>query len=241
MDAALPTLLLPGLACTARLYAAQIPALWQFGPVTVAEHRRDDSIAAIASRILAQAPPRFALIGLSMGGYIAFELLRQASERVLRLALLDTTARADTAEQSERRRGLIERARGEGFGAIADLLYPLLVHPDRRDDPHLRGLVRGMAEDTGAEAFIRQQSAIISRRDSRPDLAAITCPTLVLVGDADQLTPPERAQEIAAGIRGAQLVVVPDSGHLSTLEQPERVNAALRQWLAPAAIDPSHN
>jgi pimeloyl-ACP methyl ester carboxylesterase len=89
-----------------------------------------------------------------------------------------------------------------------------------------------MAAETGPEAFIRQQSAIMARRDSRPDLAAIDCPTLVLVGEADQLTPPERAQEIAAGIRGARLTVIPDSGHMSTLEQPERVNAALQEWLA---------
>jgi pimeloyl-ACP methyl ester carboxylesterase len=228
----LPTLLLPGLAATARLYAPQIPLLWQCGAVMVADHRRDDSIAAIARRILDQAPRRFALLGLSMGGYIAFELLRQAPERVARLALLDTTARADAAEQSARRRELIELARAGRFGEIADLLYPLLVHPDRLGDHALRELVRTMGQETGAEAFIRQQTAIMNRRDSRPDLAAIGCATLVVVGDADQLTPPERAQEIAAGIRGARLVVVPASGHLSTLEQPQRVNAALVQWLA---------
>jgi pimeloyl-ACP methyl ester carboxylesterase len=227
----LPTLLLPGLAATTRLYAAQIPMLWQFGPVMLADHRRDDSIAAIARRILDQAPPRFALLGLSMGGYIGFELLRQAPARVMRLALLDTSARPDTPEQSARRRALIEQARTGRFGEVADLLYPALVHPDRLADHGLRALVRCMAEETGAEAFIRQQTAIMHRIDSRPHLAAIGCPTLVLVGDADQLTPPERAQEIAGAIPGARLVVVPASGHLSTLEQPERVNAALLEWL----------
>jgi pimeloyl-ACP methyl ester carboxylesterase len=228
----LPTLLLPGLAATARLYAAQIPLLWQFGPVMLADHRRDDSIGAIARRILDQAPPRFALLGLSMGGYIGFELLRQAPGRVVRLALLDTTARPDAPEQTARRRVLIEQARTGRFGEVADLLYPGLVHPDRLGDHGLREQVRRMAEETGAEAFIRQQTAIMNRLDSRPQLAAIGCPTLVLVGDADQLTPPERAQEIAAAIPGARLVVVPASGHLSTLEQPERVNAALVEWLA---------
>jgi pimeloyl-ACP methyl ester carboxylesterase len=232
MSEPLPTLLLPGLGATARLYAPQIPALWQYGSVMLADHRRDDSIAAIARRVLDQAPPRFSLLGLSMGGYIAFELLRQAPERVARVALLDTTARPDTVEQSARRRELIELARAGRFGELADLLYPILVHPDRLDDQQLRELVRGMAAETGAEAFIRQQTAIMARRDSRADLAAIRCPTWVLVGEADQLTPPERAQEIVAGIRSARLVVVPASGHLSTLEQPEYVNAALVAWLA---------
>src|ERR1700761_9645818 len=103
----LPIVLIPGLTCTPRLYAEQIPALWQFGPVTVADHRRDASMAAIAKRILAAAPPRFGLAGLSMGGYIAFEIMRQASERVAKLALLDTGARADLPEQTERRYGLM--------------------------------------------------------------------------------------------------------------------------------------
>jgi len=230
MSEPLPTLLVPGLLLTARLYAAQIPLLWQFGPVMLADHRHDDSMADIARRILQQAPPRFALLGLSMGGYIAFELLRQAPARIARLALLDTTARPDSAEQSARRRTLIEQSNAGGFGQLADLLYPGLVHPDRLGDAGLREQVRCMAAETGAEAFIRQQTAIMQRRDSVADLAAIACPTLVLVGDADQLTPPERAQEIAAGIRGARLVVIADSGHLSPLEQPERVNAALLEW-----------
>lgn len=233
----LPTLLLPGLATSGRLYAPQIPLLWQFGPVMLADHRHDDSIAAIARRILDQAPPRFALIGLSMGGYIAFELLRLAPERVLRLALLDTSARADAPEQSARRRELIELARAGRFAEIPDLLYPVLVHPDRLGDQALRELLRCMAQECGAEAFIRQQTAIMNRCDSRPDLAAIGCPTMVLVGEADQLTPPERAREMATAIRGAHLVVVPSSGHVSTLEQPESVNAALAQWLSATADD----
>jgi len=232
MTEPLPTLLLPGLLGSPRLYAPQLPALWQFGPVIVADHRRDDSIAAIARRILVHAPPRFSLLGLSMGGYIALELLRQAPGRIARLALLDTSARADAPEQRLRRGELIELARAGRFDEVADLAYPGLVHPDRLADQALRATVRSMAQDTGAEAFIRQQTAIMNRPDSRADLAAIGCPTLVLVGDADQLTPPARAQEIAAGIRGAQLVEVPASGHLSTLEQPERVTAALVAWLA---------
>src|ERR1700677_2664925 len=121
MNTPLPTLLVPGLTLTSRLYEAQIPALWQFGPVIIADHRRDDSIAAIARRVLEHAPPRFSLVGLSMGGYIALELLRQAPARAARLALLDTTARPDAAVQSARRRELIELARAARFDEIADL------------------------------------------------------------------------------------------------------------------------
>jgi pimeloyl-ACP methyl ester carboxylesterase len=231
MKTLLPTLLLPGLSVTSRLYEAQIPALWQLGPVMIADHRRDDSIAAIARRVLNDAPPHFSLVGLSMGGYVAFELLRQAPQRIARLVLLDTSARPDTAVQSARRQEMIELARTGRYGEIAELSYPLLVHPDRLDDQTLRELLRSMAQDTGADAYIRQQTAIMHRCDSRPDLAAIDCPTLVLVGEADQLTPPALAQEIAAGISGAQLAVVPGSGHLLTLEQPQRVTAALVAWL----------
>ena len=112
MDNPMPILLVPGLACSPRIFAPVIPALWRFGPVTVANHIRDDNMGAIARRILAEAPPRFALAGHSMGGYIAFEIMRQAPERVAKLALMNTQARPDTPEASERRRGQIARAQG---------------------------------------------------------------------------------------------------------------------------------
>ena len=233
---AMPTVLIPGLFVTARLYAEQIPELWQFGPVTVADHRRGHSMAELARQILTDAPPRFALAGLSMGGYIAFEILRQAPERVARLALLDTTARPDAPEQSLARTKQIEAAHAGRFAEIVDQLYPRLVHASRAGDEDLRRLVRQMAEETGANAFIRQQQAIISRPDSRADLARIACPTLVLVGEGDQLTPPDRAREMAEGIPGAELVIMPDCGHLSTIEKPDEVGRALVKWLEdPAA------
>ncbi len=229
--AGLPLVLVPGLAASARLYGDQLPALWRHGPVHVADHTRDDEIAAVAQRILASAPPRFALAGLSMGGYIAFELLRQAPERIARLALLDTSARPDRPEQTERRLAQIALAEAGRYGEVPDALFPLLVHPSREHDAELRALVRLMAEEVGAAGFVRQQRAIIGRPDSRPELAAIRCPTLVLVGDGDRLTPPEHATEMAAGIDGAQLVVVPECGHLSTLERPAAVTDALVDWL----------
>lgn len=227
----LPIVLIPGLTCTARLYADQIPALWQFGPVTVADHRRDDSMAAIARRILAAAPPRFALAGLSMGGYIAFEIMRQSPARVAKLALLDTGARADTAEQTGRRRVLMALAKDGRYADIPEQAFPVYVHRNRHGDAALKEVVRQMAEATGVEAYLRQQQAILSRPDSRPGLGAIACPTLVLVGEGDEATPPDLAREIAAGISGSRLAVIPDSGHLSTLEQPAAVTKALVEWL----------
>lgn len=227
----LPIILIPGLNCSARLYAEQIPMLWQFGSVTVADHRRDDSIAAIARRILAGAPSRFAVAGLSMGGYIAFEILRQAPGRVAKLALLDTGPGDEVPERTAQRKPLIELARRGRIDEITEDQFPWLVHRKRHGDAALKAEVRAMNEETGAEAYIRQQQAIMARPDSRPGLKAITCPTLVLVGDDDRLTPPELSHEMAAAIPGARLVVVPESGHLSTMEQPQAVNAALVEWL----------
>ena len=231
MSESLPTVLIPGLLASARLYAGQIPPLWRVGPVTIADHTRDDSMSAIARRILATAPPRFALIGLSMGGYIAFEILRQAPERIARLALLDTSARADAAEQTAMRRAQMTLASQGRLTEVVAQQFPRLVHRARRSDAALREVFDLMAEEVGAAAFIRQQTAILGRSDSRPMLGSIRCPTLVLVGDGDELTPPELAAEIAAGIDGARLVTVPQCGHLSTLEQPQEVTRALLEWL----------
>ncbi len=231
MAQSFPLVLVPGLLCSARLYSPQIAALWPFGPVTVADHRRDADMGAIAAAILAQAPPRFALAGLSMGGYIALAMLRLAPDRIARLALLDTSARADTPEQTATRKTQIAMVQTGRFGEIPALVMPRFLHRNRQHDEALTAVVRQMAAETGPEAFVRQQQAIMSRADSRPLLAAIRCPTLVLVGDGDEATPPDLAKEIAGGIAGARLVVVPDCGHLSTLEQPEAVNAALADWL----------
>jgi len=231
MASSVPILLVPGLLCSARLYAPQIPALWPYGPVTVVDHRRDADMAAIAARILKDAPPRFTLAGLSMGGYIAFAMLRLAPERIARLVLLDTSARPDTPEQTAGRKTQIAMAQADRFGEIPELSIPRFLHRNRQHDERLTAIVRQMAEETGPDAFVRQQNAIMTRPDSRPLLVSIACPTLVLVGDGDEATPPELNREIAGGISGAKLVVVPDCGHLSTLEQPEAVNTALADWL----------
>jgi pimeloyl-ACP methyl ester carboxylesterase len=231
MANSLPLVLVPGLLCSARLYGPQIEALWPNGPVTVADHRRDDDVAAIARRILDNAPPRFALAGLSMGGYIAFAMMRLAPERIDRLALLDTSARPDTEEGKAGREKFIKMAQDGKLMDIVETLTPKFLHRNHAGDERLKGIVRAMARETGVEAFVKQERAIMGRPDSRPLLASIKCPTLVLVGDGDELTPPDLAKEIAGGIAGSKLVIVPECGHLSTLEKPDAVNAAMAEWL----------
>jgi pimeloyl-ACP methyl ester carboxylesterase len=231
MDNSMPILLVPGLGGSPRIYAPVIPSLWRFGPVTVANHIRDDNMAVIARRILAEAPPRFALAGHSMGGYIAFEIMRQAPQRVAKLALLNTQARPDAPEAIERRRGMIVRIRAGGFRDGIEAMIPGFLHPSRRDDAELRKLVYEMADDVGPEAFVRQLTAVMGRADSRPTLATIACPTLVLTGDEDNTIPNSLSAEIADGIRGAKLTIVPQCGHLSQIEQPQAVADALVEWL----------
>jgi pimeloyl-ACP methyl ester carboxylesterase len=227
----LPFLLIPGLNCSARIFAHQIPALWPFGAVGVADHMQGGSeLASIAAAILGDAPPRFALAGLSMGGYLALEIMRQAPERVGKLALIDTSARPDTPEQTERRRVQIDLARNGRFSEIPALQFSALVDPSHVEDKALFAMQVAMAGEVGAAAFVRQQEAIIARPDSRQSLGAITCPTLVIVGESDKVTLPEAAQEMADAIAGAKLVIIAAAGHLALVEQPEAVNAALVEW-----------
>ena len=231
MDNTMPILLVPGLVSSPRIYAPVAPALWRFGPVTVGNHIRDDNMGAIARRILAEAPPRFALAGHSMGGYIAFEIVRQAPERVAKLALINTQARPDTPEVTARRRGQIARALANEYHAVLDDLFLGFVHPSRRDDAELRQLVHDMGDDIGANAFVHQQTAIISRADSRPSLAWIKCPTLVLTGDEDNTIPNALSAEMADGIHGAKLVILQNCGHLPQVEQKQATADALVEWL----------
>lgn len=224
--------LVPGLLCTAALWRPQIEALGKRAQVMVADHMSHDSMAAIARAILASAPERFALAGLSMGGYISYEIVRQAPERVTRLALLDTGSRADTPERTAARRELIALAEREGVRKAQEKLLPVLIHKARLTEKPLVEDILQMADDTGLESFKRQQAAIIARPDNRPFLGSIRCPTLVLVGRDDALTPVELSEEIAAGIPGAKLEIIPECGHLSTMERPAAVTRALEAWLA---------
>lgn len=227
----IPLLFLPGLLCDAALFVHQTQHLADISQPRVMDLSRDDNIPALAKRVLEEAPPRFALAGLSMGGYVALEIMRQEPARVVKLALMDTSARADSPEQVEKRKALIALAETGKFKGVTPRLLPLLVHKDRISDHAVSEPVFKMAERLGKEAFIRQQKAIIGRPDSRPDLPKIKAPTLVMVGREDQLTPPELATELSHGIAGSKLVVIEECGHLAPLERPHAVTALLRQWL----------
>ena len=227
-----PLLLLPGLLCDGALYQAQIAALADVAAPIVGDLTRHDSIAGMAAAMLGEMPEYFSLAGLSMGGYVAQEIMRQAPHRVIRLALLDTSARTDTDEQRARRHALIEHAAIGHFKGVTQRLLPLLIHEDHLTDRRLVDTVIGMADRVGHDGFVRQQTAIMRRPDGRADLKRIACSTLVLCGRQDALTPVALHEEMAAAIRGAKLVVVADCGHLSPLEQPDRVAEAMRDWLA---------
>ena len=227
-----PFLLVPGLNCDARVYAGVANALWPFGAVTVANHQTGDRMEPIAKAILADAPPKFALIGFSMGGYIAFEILRQAPGRVVKLGLLDTTARPDSEESTNNRRRMIALAEKGRFIDAIEQTFPKSVHTENKDNSDLYAIHRGMAEANGPAIYEQQQEAIIARADSRPLLPSIKVPTLIVVGEGDQITPPEAAEEMHAGIGGSKLIKIPRAGHLALLEQPELVHAALKEWAA---------
>jgi pimeloyl-ACP methyl ester carboxylesterase len=217
-------LLLPGALCDAALFRHQIAGLSDIADVRVGDLTRDDSIGAMASRVLAAAPPRFALAGLSLGGYVALEIMRRAPDRVTRLALLGTIAEPDQTADGETA-GAPLRAGG------AMPMTSLLVHPMRLGDRRLTVILNAMADRIGRKAFQRQQRASLDRPDSRGDLAAIRCPTLLLSGRQDRLATPEAMESLARTIPGAKQVVIEECGHLSPLERPEAVTKALREWL----------
>ncbi len=222
-------LLLPGLLCDERLWRDQLARMPH---AIVADLGMDESVRDMAVRALGRMAGRFALCGLSMGGYVALAVMRLAPERVTRLCLMDTSARPDSAEQSRRRRGLMAMTRGSRFRGVTPRLLPQLLHPDHLADADLCQAVLEMAERVGREAFLRQQQAILDRPDSRPDLPGIRVPTTVVVGSHDQLTPPAMAAEMAALIPGARLITVDGSGHLPPMERPDETNEILRDWLA---------
>lgn len=228
-----PTLvLLPGLLNTRKVFEPVIAELGDAADVIVPELYAHDSMGAMADAALALAPERFSLGGFSMGGYVCFEILRRASSRVERLALIDTQAAPDKPEATARRRGFIEQAQLGRFHGVQPSLLPSLVHPTRLADLTVVEPIMEMARHIGPEGFVREQRAIMARPDSRPMLVDIKVPTVVISGRQDQSIPLARAEEMAADISRSQLVVLEACGHMAPLEKPAEVAAALRRWLS---------
>ncbi len=224
-------LLIPGLNCSARVFSDQIPVLWRYGPVTIADHRPGGTIAEIARNVLASAPPSFVMLGFSLGGYIALEIMRQAPERIEKLILVATNARPDTEELREKRQIRIARVEAGGFDEDLRTQFPNSVHPSRAGDEALFELYRTMAFETGSETFIRQSRAVAARPDQRDLLPRIACPTLVVAAEGDKIQSEAWTSELATGIPGAKKVTIAQSGHFLPIEQPERLNAVLAEWL----------
>lgn len=223
--------LVPGLGSDAAVWQPTIDALGTEYDCRVGHTLSDDSLAGMAARILADAPPRFALAGVSMGGMVALEVLRVAPDRVTRLALFDTNARADAPEQADRRRSSdAAMLAATDLRALAAPFIAFMIHPKAGRAVH--EVLSDMTLRVGAEAYVRQNRAVAARDDLRSLLATIAVPTLVAVGAQDLMTPPALAREIADAVPGATLHVIPDCGHLPPIEKPAETAALLREWLA---------
>ncbi|WP_375599483.1 alpha/beta fold hydrolase [Devosia sp. Naph2] len=225
-----PLVMVPGLRCDGFLYHPVILRLDSHIAPAVADVSLDDTIAGMAGRILAAAPPRFALAGLSMGGYVVLEIMRQAPERVTHLALLDTNARPDTDERKQARLAEMELVRQGKSALVSRMALPGLLAPAHLEGP-VADQVHDMAMRVGTDTYLRQQAAIMARIDSRPFLRDIGVPTLVGVGAEDKLIPLPLSEEMAGLIPSAELTIFPNAGHVPTLENPEAVAEAMNAWL----------
>ncbi|MEB3753838.1 alpha/beta fold hydrolase [Acinetobacter sp. MD2(2019)] len=226
-----PIVFIPGLLCDTQLWQNQIDAFSHLCSVQVADISLDDSITEMAKRLLANAPEKFNLVALSMGGYVAFEVVRLAPERVIKLTLMDTSARLDTPKAAKHRKATIEFTQLGKFMGVTDKLLPQLIHPSRVHDP-IADIIKSMALRVGKTAFLKQQHAILHRQDARALLAEIEIPTLVIVGEQDLVTPLSHAQEIQQGIPTAKLHILPNCGHLPPLEYPNETTALLKDWFS---------
>lgn len=227
-----PLVLVPGLLLTDDFWREQVARLSDIAQCIVPSGQYDqDNMADMARAVLAEAPDKFALCGLSMGGYICHQIMRQAPSRVTRLALLDTSARDDTPAQTQKRADFIQLAKKGRFKGITPQLLPFLLHPDNLGNKALVDRLLAMAEEIGRDGYLKQQSAIMGRPDSRPHLPGYNLPTLVLCGREDALTPVEVHEEMARLIPGAELVIIEEAGHLPPMETPDQVAEALRRWL----------
>ncbi|MGD9637918.1 MAG: alpha/beta fold hydrolase [Alphaproteobacteria bacterium] len=223
--------LVPALFCNYRLFEEQVKVLSSDYDVIIADNCSSSTMASLAGNILDKAPQEFYLGGISMGGYIALEIMRQAPERVKKLILMDTSARADTNDQVEKRIDAIATSEKGYFLEVVSNMFPKLLQVASFENEELIENLLLMAQEVGQEGFIHQQKAIMTRIDSRPFLDAIKCPTLVLGGKQDKASTPEIMQEIHLGIKKSEFIMIEDCGHLSPIEKPLAVTAAIGTFL----------
>ena len=226
---------IPGLLCTDILFTPQISALQDEAEITIAETTGMDSITAMAECLLDQQSGPFILAGLSMGGYVAMEAARLAPDRVVGLGLLSTAADQDTEKKKKLRTELIRLSSIGRFKGVTPRLLPQFLSPAALLDEALTTRVMEMAATVGQVNFALQQTAIMGRRDQRDILTDYPHPSLVLCGELDVLTPPEKSEEMAGLLPNSELVLLPEIGHLSTLEAPQACIEALRRLLARVA------
>jgi len=222
--------ILPGLLTDEALFHHQVRTLSDIAHCSVADYGMAENIADMAYGVLAQAPEQFVLMGFSMGGYVALEIMRIAPERVQALVLVSTSARAESEEARTARAKMMGQAQNN-FQIVLDLMMPKLLHPSRMRYHSNVIIVYTMGLRVGQETFLRHSRAIMDRSDSRSYLGKITCPTLILCGRDDVLTPVALHEELAAGITGAQLRILPESAHFLTIGRPALVSKVLRNWL----------
>lgn len=211
----IPLVLLPAMGCDGQLWARQVVDLGDIAHPELGDLTVDDSLSAMAARVLAHAPPRFAVAGVSLGGYVALEMIRQAPERIARVALFGTRASMEMRTRRVDEQGLLATA----------------PHADPMLTPIISGPVQAMAERVGTEVFERQQRALLARPDLDAAIAAVRVPALVAVGDRDLICRVEDAAALADRIPGARFHILRNCGHLSPMERSGEVTMLLRNWL----------
>lgn len=227
-----PLVLLPGLMCDAGLWQPMLPQLQAIGPLTFGDLSQDESVAAMASRVLADSPPGFTLIGFSMGGFVAREIARRAPQRVSRLVLIATSSAPDSEQQSRMKAAVADSLRHASgrFHGLASRAIELSLSARHAADPTLKQQILDMSLRVGRDAYIRQ---LEMRRDGDTHLLGeLHCPTLIVAAADDRMRSQQEARALCAGISGARLVTIADSGHMLPLEQPERLAALLTDWIA---------
>jgi pimeloyl-ACP methyl ester carboxylesterase len=227
--------LLCGVLCDEEVWQGQLPALRAQYDVRVVSFQAFDTLAAMAEHVLAGAPEQISLAGHSMGGRVALEVYRRAPSRVARLALLDTGFEPPSQDEVPKRGAMVNRAVAEGIEAIAETWARPMIGRSNQDDAELLARIVRMVGRMSPQIYARQTRALLSRPNAADVLATITCPTLVLCGQEDTWSPPERHQQMAEMISGAQLRLIDHCGHMSMMERPAAVQAALTEWMAAAA------